>query len=380
MLTGRLHEKRPPFSERGGRLRGLIDLATGRYPAFLFGASLGRLLPVFHLHEETPEWLEPRFRHLAENGYRTATADQLATYVKNGVSPGPRTVALTFDDARASLWTAAAPLLRKYGLTAITFAIPARLLDAAQLRPTLDDGVREPNAVDQSDNPFVTWQELRALHASGTIDVQAHTLTHAAIYCSDRPVGFVTPDCGPGHVLDRPLLTPPNVPPRFLSAGALGAPLYVRRSRMSDGRRFMVEPSIIEKAQAYVAEHGGADFFARPDWQAELAQTIPGPHGEFETADDQRRAIEDELDRCQTELSARLGSDAVRHIALPWGIGGTIAQAAIKRSRYETAYREEMFGRQGVRPGDDPYRLMRLNGKFIECLPGRGRQYFFSRV
>ena len=137
-----------PFAERGGRLRGVIDLFTGRYPAFLFGGSLGRLVPVFHLHEVTPEWFEPRLRHLAENGYRTVNADQLAHYVKQGTSPGPRAVALTFDDARASLWTVAAPLLRKYGFTAITFAIPARLLDAARVRPTLDDGIEDPGAVD----------------------------------------------------------------------------------------------------------------------------------------------------------------------------------------------------------------------------------------
>lgn len=369
-----------PFSERGGRLRGAIDLLTGRYPAFLFGGPLGRLVPVFHLHEVTPEWFEPRLRHLADNGYRTVTSDELARYAKTGLSPGPRCVALTFDDARASLWTVAAPLLRRYGFTAITFAIPARILDADQLRPTLDDAVAEPGGVDQSDNPFVTWPELRALHDSGTIDVQAHTLTHASIFCSDRPTGFVTPAFAADHILNRPLITAANQPPRFLNPQAYGAPIYVRRSRMADGRRFLVEPEIAERAQAYVAERGGTAFFEHPGWQSELSQALPDRHGAYETPEEQTQAIEDELDRCQTELSARLGSTTVRHLALPWGIAGTITRQALRRSRYETAYLEEMFGRQGVRPGDDPYRLMRLNGKFMQCLPGRDRRYFISRV
>ena len=90
---------RVPFAERGGSVRGLLDLATGCYPAFLFGGSIGDQLPVFHLHEVTREWLEPRLHYLVENGYRTVTCDEIARLVIDGVRPGPRAVALTFDDA-----------------------------------------------------------------------------------------------------------------------------------------------------------------------------------------------------------------------------------------------------------------------------------------
>ena len=100
-----------PFAERGGALRGLLDLATGCYPAFLFGGSLRGVLPVFHFHEVTRTGLEPRLQHLAENGYRTVTCDEIARLVVNGVDPGPRAVALTFDDAWTSVWTVAGPLL-----------------------------------------------------------------------------------------------------------------------------------------------------------------------------------------------------------------------------------------------------------------------------
>ncbi len=154
---------RAPFAERGGPVRGALDLATGRYPAFLFGSGVGRALPVFHLHEATPAVLESRLAYLAENGYRTVTADAIARLVRDGVRPGPRTVALCFDDAWASLWTTAAPLLRRYGFQAITFAIPARMRDAPTLRPTLDDGAVTEDE-DRGAKPFVSWQELRALH------------------------------------------------------------------------------------------------------------------------------------------------------------------------------------------------------------------------
>src|SRR5580700_7744004 len=108
---------RVPFAERGGAVRGMLDLVTGCYPAFLFGGPL-KTVPVFHFHDVTRDWLEPRLRHVADNGYRTVTADEIARLVIDGVSPGPRAVGLSFDDAWASVWTVAAPLLRRFGLRA----------------------------------------------------------------------------------------------------------------------------------------------------------------------------------------------------------------------------------------------------------------------
>src|SRR5471030_3000425 len=152
---------RVPFAERGGRLRGVLDLATGCYPAFLFGGSLGDLLPAFHFHDVTREWLEPRLQYLVENGYRTVACDEIARFVVGGVRPVSRSVALTFDDAWASAWSVARPLLEQYGLRAILFAIPARIDDSG------------------GDSRFVTWAQLRELHTSGVFDVQSHTRSHA---------------------------------------------------------------------------------------------------------------------------------------------------------------------------------------------------------
>src|SRR5262249_37950767 len=168
-----------PFLERRSKIRGVIDLLTGCYPKFLFGGTVGAILPVFHFHDESPENLEPRLIYLAENGYRTVTSDAISSFVRHGKHPGPFTVALCFDDASASLWTVAGPLLRKYGFSAITFAIPARIAEASTVRSTMDEGMENPGAADHSDTPFVTWPELRALHESGVIDVQCHTYSHS---------------------------------------------------------------------------------------------------------------------------------------------------------------------------------------------------------
>src|SRR3954451_8119592 len=145
-----------PFAERGGAVRGLLDLATGCYPAFLFGGPVGAL-PVFHFHDVTRWWLEPRLRYLVDNGYRTVTCDEIARLVIDGVDPGPRRVALTFDDAWASAWTGGMPRLRRLRLRAILFAIPLRITDAEAPRPTIDDGI--DGNVSPAGSRFATWPE-----------------------------------------------------------------------------------------------------------------------------------------------------------------------------------------------------------------------------
>jgi hypothetical protein len=370
---------RVPFAERGGRLRGVIDLATGTYPAFLFGGRVGAQLPVFHIHEVTPEALEPHLRHLAENGYRTVVGDEIAEFLHSGRLPDDRSVALTFDDARASVWTVAAPLLKRYGLRAITFAIPGRVVDANATRPTMDDGIAVPGSEDDSEIPFATWPELKALQASGIIDVQSHTLTHAAIFCSAQPIGFVTPAFAREHVLDRPILSPAGEP-EFLQPSALGAPLYPRRSRMSDGRRFLVDPAVVDRTCAHVAANGGASFFERPGWQGALRSLLPDTPGTFESDEARERAVERELVESRLAIDDRLGRGTVRHLALPWGVSGRTTRRLLDRAGYVTAFAERIFHPKRIRAGDDPFWLMRLNGKFIPCLPGRGRRTFFSTV
>ncbi len=369
---------RVPFTERGGHLRGVIDLATGVYPAFLFGGAVGRQLPVFHIHEVTAASLEPHLRHVAENGYRTLVADEIADYIETGRLPSERSVALTFDDARASVWTVAAPLLRRYGLRAITFAIPGRTTDAPAERPTLEEGIPRAGSEDESDVPFATWPEIRALQASGTIDVQSHSLTHIMQFCSSEAVGFVTPAFAREPMLNRPLVSLDGAQ-RFLSPLALGAPLYVRRSRLSDGLRFLADPAAALPPVEHVAAHGGAAFFERPGWEQSLRRLMPASPGRFETAEEQARAIERELVEGREQLEARLGKP-VRHIALPWGVSGRVTRSLLERAGYRTAFADRMFHPRRIRKGDDPFWLMRLNAKFIPCLPGSGRRTFFSTV
>jgi hypothetical protein len=347
-----------PFAERGGRLRGLLDLLTGCYPSFLFGGSLGDQVPVFHLHDVTSEWLEPRLQYLVDNGYHTISSDHIARLVLDGVHPGPRALALTFDDAWESVWSVAWPLLERHGLQAILFAIPARL------------------GTEPGDSPFVTWRQLRELHSSGVFDVQSHTRSHTMMFCGADLVDFVTPDYAREPFLNRPVTATggPVVP---IDPDALGTPLFPRRSRMSDARRFFPDQTPAERCREYVVAHGGAGFFDDPRWRTALEPIAADCSGRFEDDDERLSALRNELAEGREMLNEGLRTTTVRHVALPWGVSGTLTRRALADTGHQIAFAERPFRLRAVRAGDDSLQLMRLSGKFLTCLPGRARHAFF---
>lgn len=370
--------KRLPLLESKSPLRGVLDLATFAYPRFVWGGGIGACLPVFHFHGVTPSYLEPYLRYLAENGYRAVTSEAVLRYVRDGVSPGPKAVVLCFDDAWASLWTVGMPLLRKHGLTAITFAIPGRVVDAATTRATMDDPGWRDDEPDASLVSFATWPELRAMQASGVIDVQSHTHAHAKIDADPTITGFVRPDDAT-HIHDRPLLTPDPVP-RFVDATLAGAPRHPVRSRMSDAR-WVRDDSARDACVAHVAANGGAEFFHRDGWESELrAVAARSSAPRIESDAERDAAILADLARSREELNARLGVDTVRHICFPWAVAGGSAEAAAKRAGYVSAYADRLGGLHAVTPGQNPFRMMRLKHDYIYALPGGGRRAMWPRL
>ena len=136
-----------------------------------------------------------------------------------------------------------------------------------------------------------------------------------------------------------------------------------------------------ERCRAHVAQHGGRAFFARPGWRAELEPIARTGRGQFE--DDATRAavIREELAEGRAMLNDKLRTTTVRHVALPWGIAGDITRQAVADTGHVTAFAERPLRSRLVRAGDDRYGLMRLNSKFLTCLPGRGgRQWFMTTV
>jgi hypothetical protein len=357
---------RIPFQERKTPLRAALDLTTGAYPGFLFGRPLGKVLPVFHFHDVTREYLEPYFAYLAENGYEAVTAEVVAQVARGDVALRPKMVALCFDDAWASFWADVLPLLEQYQLCAITYVAPGRIEDADCCRA--QDGLLD---AEDASPPFVTWPELVAVHESGRVDVQAHTQSHAMIFFGSAVMGFVTPQT------QMPLLSWPQYsatpPVRFVSESRLGAPLFPQRSRMSDAHRYSVDEDVQDRCCRYVSENGGVQLFEQPEWEQRLQSIIGTAQGTFESDNERDAAIRQELDMCRTILSERL-SKPITQICMPWAVCGQRGEALAREVGFESVVADSLFGKRYVYPGSNPYRIMRLKHQYIFTLPGAGRR------
>lgn len=364
--------RRIPLAERKSPWRGVIDLAKRAYPGFVFGGPVSPdILPVFHFHEVTRDQLEPALAYLRSNGYRTVSADDVARFVRDGIHPGEKTVALTFDDAWASAWSVATPLLRRHQLTAILFVAPGRVPADDVMRTTLDDPDGAPAGIDRSAIPFATWPELRAMQGTGLWDIQAHSYAHAMVFCDKAITGFVAPGYAP-HLHEAPNVGTATAP-QFVSANDLGTPLHAVRSRMSDALRYD-NPDARQACQEIALAGGGPAFFEDPDWQTKLKRAARKTKGRFETPAERDAAIREDLVAARETLNARLRIHSVNHLCFPWTISGAAAEAIAAEAGYASAYADTLGALHAPHRGTNPHRLMRLKNKFIFSLPGKGRR------
>jgi peptidoglycan/xylan/chitin deacetylase (PgdA/CDA1 family) len=119
-----------------------------------------------------PEF-ERQMRHLRDEGYRTATLDELMLHIAGYRRLPSRTVVLTIDDGDESVGAIAAPILRRYGMHATLFMLTGHA------------GEQNWNEID-----FLTWSQLRELESSGTVQVQSHS---HRMHTKRRHRGVATP-------------------------------------------------------------------------------------------------------------------------------------------------------------------------------------------
>jgi hypothetical protein len=217
----------------------------------------------------------------------------------------------------------------------------------------------DAGAADRAPQPFATWPELRALASSGLVDVQSHTWSHSMIFTGETVIGRTTSALAEEPMLNRPRVDESG-PPEFLTPDRTGYPLFQRRSRMSDARRFFPDPA------ACAALETSGDPESAPPFAGAL-------RGRWERDDEQVSAIESELSASRSVLEDRL-RQPVRHICLPWGVTGNLTHAALERTGFLTAFANRLSGAFAVRRGNDPYFLKRLNERYVFSLPGHGRR------
>ena len=103
-----------------------------------------------------PSVFDMQMKYLVDSGCVTITPDELYAGLNGELELPEKPVLITFDDGYIDNYTNAFPILKKYGLHATVFVIPAFT----------------------SVNPgYMTWEQLKEMEANG-ITVESHTLTH----------------------------------------------------------------------------------------------------------------------------------------------------------------------------------------------------------
>jgi peptidoglycan/xylan/chitin deacetylase (PgdA/CDA1 family) len=124
----------------------------------------------------TPRALESQLEFLIRRGYRGATFRQAVL-----TPPGPKTLAVTFDDGYRSVKELARPILSRLGLPATVFVPTGFVGRGLMAWPGID---RWLSGEHEHELALMSWAELRALTEEGW-EIGSHTRTHARLTSLD---------------------------------------------------------------------------------------------------------------------------------------------------------------------------------------------------
>ncbi len=114
------------------------------------------------------ENLEKQFAWLKKQDYHVIAIDDLLQARAGKKHLPKKSVLLTFDDGYASFYTAAFPLLKKYGYPAIV-AVVGSWMEPRHSRGVASDPGSPPAA------SLLTWQQINALLRSGGVEIASHS-------------------------------------------------------------------------------------------------------------------------------------------------------------------------------------------------------------
>ncbi|MDJ0615335.1 MAG: polysaccharide deacetylase family protein [Calothrix sp. MO_192.B10] len=290
------------------------------FPKQYFGTLVKQLkpIPAYFYHQIEAQEFALICELLMRRGFRTVTFGDI---LDNSLIDSPALL-LTMDDGWSSVWSVAFPLARRYGVRFTLFVAPQMIEDSQECRSTLDDGVDPDSLIarDLGSRCMLTWGEVRAMHESGLVEVQSHSLHHGVVFTSPHLSGFSTPD--------KPFSLPGNVPLVSRLKGkdvpewhpCLGTPIYPLAPALAAPRRFIENESFKEQCIALIQQNGGADFFMTEGWQDILQKTLTRLEtGVWESEDERRDRYRQDLLQAKLCIEERLPGAYVRAFAPPWG-------------------------------------------------------------
>ena len=153
-------------SGRGSRAGGRPRALTYRLPILQYHQVAPSGSEAFRRYRTTPAAFEEHLRYLRDAGFRGVTLDDWRRAMERWEPLPGRNVVLTFDDASADFAEFAWPLLKRYGFTALLFAVTDFV-----------GGTNEWDAHYGEATRLLSWEALRSADQGG-IQVGSHSATH----------------------------------------------------------------------------------------------------------------------------------------------------------------------------------------------------------
>ena len=166
-------------------------------------------IPVIYYHsiapQKNPGWIknyltleleffEAQIKFLYDNNYQTIFLDEYFELVKDRKHHKKKYVCITFDDGFVDNWIYAFPILQKYNFKATIFVSPEFIDLKSSIRKTLNDYWNGRATIDSIKKwGYLSWEEMSVMEATGLIDIQSHTMSHAELFTSERIVDFHHP-------------------------------------------------------------------------------------------------------------------------------------------------------------------------------------------
>ena len=116
-----------------------------------------------HQLEVSATEFDKQMAYLVNNNYQVLPLRKMQEILSGKTSIPPKAVILTIDDGYRSVYDIAFPILKKYGLTATLFVYTDFIGGSMAL----------------------SWQQIKAMQSSGTIDIESHTKTHSSLSFDD---------------------------------------------------------------------------------------------------------------------------------------------------------------------------------------------------
>jgi peptidoglycan/xylan/chitin deacetylase (PgdA/CDA1 family) len=365
----------------------LAALLLNRYPRFVRARvdEIRDEIPVFTFHSLHPETFEAQLRFLAENDYRTLGSEEFRRALAGETPIAPRSVVLTFDDGLASLFSVAQPLLAQYRLRGLAFIIPACIPEKAPHSVTVRDlaagraTTEEVLAREAGPFPLCSWEELGEMHAAGSLEFHSHSLHHDLVPVSPRVVDFLNPAFSASFSNTKVPAGHDRGTPTFDRKLEWGTPVHRAEPRLAGFPQYFDDEEVRNTCRRYVAENGAEAFFTRRGWRSELGRVhgaaLRGASGaRYATAEETEAAIYHALRRSREWIRERLPGAAADHLCYPWYAGSDLAALASKRAGYRVNHWGILPRRPTNRAGDDPFRVSRVDERYLFRLPGRGQR------